>query len=46
MLLHNWQEAAVYYNSYIQALEARNSIKVHPTASEVQQPFKLGQVDL
>ncbi|XP_056118798.1 TATA box-binding protein-associated factor RNA polymerase I subunit A-like [Rhinichthys klamathensis goyatoka] len=35
MLLHNWQEAAVYYNSYIQALEARNSIKVHPTASEI-----------
>ncbi|XDV41157.1 hypothetical protein PO909_010070, partial [Leuciscus waleckii] len=35
MLLHNWQEAALYYNSYIQALEARNSIKVHPTASEV-----------
>ncbi|CAM4686827.1 unnamed protein product [Leuciscus chuanchicus] len=35
MLLHNWQEAALYYNSYIQALEARNSIKVHPTASEI-----------
>ncbi|XP_077075638.1 TATA box-binding protein-associated factor RNA polymerase I subunit A-like [Siphateles boraxobius] len=35
MLLHNWQEAAVYYNSYIQALEARNSIKVHPMASEI-----------
>ncbi|KAK7134050.1 hypothetical protein R3I94_015793 [Phoxinus phoxinus] len=35
MLLHNWQEAAVYYNSYIQTLEARNSITVHPMSSEI-----------
>ncbi|XP_067274346.1 TATA box-binding protein-associated factor RNA polymerase I subunit A-like [Pseudorasbora parva] len=35
MLLHNWQEAAVYYNSYIQSLEALDAYTVNTTVCEI-----------
>ncbi|XP_067274352.1 TATA box-binding protein-associated factor RNA polymerase I subunit A isoform X2 [Pseudorasbora parva] len=35
MLLHNWQEAAVYYNSFIQSLEALDGKETKSTASEI-----------
>ncbi|XP_051730026.1 TATA box-binding protein-associated factor RNA polymerase I subunit A-like [Ctenopharyngodon idella] len=35
MLLHNWQEALVYYNNCIQTLEAMSVMGLHPTTSEI-----------
>ncbi|KAK9956973.1 hypothetical protein ABG768_014672 [Culter alburnus] len=35
MLLHNWKEAAVYYNNCIQTLDAMSSLGLHPTTSEI-----------
>ncbi len=37
MLRHNWQEAAGYFSSYIQTLEAGTFSKLHSTSSEVNQ---------
>lgn len=35
MLRHNWQEAAGYFSSYIQTLEAGTCSKLHSTSSEI-----------
>ncbi|XP_052442483.1 TATA box-binding protein-associated factor RNA polymerase I subunit A isoform X1 [Carassius gibelio] len=35
MLRHNWREAAGYFSSYIQTLEAGTLSQVHSTASEI-----------